>query len=85
MIRRPPRSTPGRTLFPYTTLSDLLTGCVTGLYGRVTGLYGRVTGLTGRVTGLTGCVDGLTGCVDDCAISDEDREKGIEINSLIEK
>ena len=23
MIRRPPRSTPGRTLFPYTTLSDL--------------------------------------------------------------
>ena len=54
------------------------------MHGNVSGLWGNVTGLRGDVTGLTGDVTGLTGDLDDCGITDEQRNKGVEVNSLIE-
>ena len=52
-------------------------------FGAPDGLTGCVDDIYGCVDGLTGCVTGIYGCVDDCDISAEDREKGINISSLV--
>jgi len=62
-----------------------LWGCVSpGLRVEVSGLRGNVTGLRGHVTGLRGCVSGLWGNIDDCGLTDEDRERGVDIANLVQ-
>jgi len=51
--------------------------------GAPLGLKGDVTGLSGNVTGLSGNVTGLRGDVDECDLSDEEREEGVDITTLI--
>ena len=48
-------------------------------------LRGDVTDLRGDVTDLRGTVSGLRGDVDECEITDEEREKGIDVNDLIKE
>ena len=60
-----------------------LKGYVSGLEGDVTGLKGYVSGLEGDVTGLKGDVTGLKGDVDECGLSDEERESGVDVSTLI--
>jgi len=49
----------------------------------VTGLRGYVTGLRGDLTGLRGDVTSLTGDVDSCDLTDEDRQRGVNIRDLV--
>jgi hypothetical protein len=46
-------------------------------------LSGDVSYLRGNVSNLIGDVSNLSGNVDDCEITDEEREKGINILDLI--
>jgi len=47
--------------------------------------HGGVAGLTGNCSGLTGDCSDLRGNIDDCDLTDEDREKGINIRDLIKE
>jgi len=54
-----------------------------GLYGDINGLYGDIGGLYGNISGLYGNATNIAGNLDNCDISDKDREKGINIEDLI--
>ena len=60
-----------------------LRGDVSGLRGNVSGLRGDVSGLRGDVSGLRGDVSGLSGDVDSCCISEEERQNGIDVSTLV--
>ena len=60
-----------------------ISGDVSGLRGYVSGLSGDVTGIRGDVTGLSGDATGIRGNVDDCEITDEEREKGVDVKALV--
>ena len=60
-----------------------LRGDVSGLIGNVSGLRGDVSGLRGDVSGLRGDVSGLSGDVDSCCISEEERQNGIDVSTLV--
>ena len=64
-------------------MKKVLKKIVSRLTGDVSGLTGDVSGLTGNVSGLTGDVSGLTGDIDECEISEEDRNKEINILDLV--
>ena len=61
-----------------------LYGDATGLRGDVSGIWGDATGLRGDGSGLRGDATGIWGDLDDCHITEEARNKGIDVNSLIE-
>ena len=56
--------------------TDDITGCVDNIWG-------CVDGLTGRVDNIRGCVTGMAGNLDLCEITEEERERGVDINDLI--
>ena len=58
---------------------------MTGIRGDVDYIIGDVTGIRGNVTGIRGNVTGIRGDVDECNITDEERENGIQIESLLIK
>ena len=60
-------------------------GDVTGIRGDVTGISGDVNGIRGDVNGISGDVTGIRGDVNDCDILDIEREKGVEIISLVKR
>ena len=62
-----------------------LSGDVSWLRGNVSWLRGYVSWLRGNVSGLRGDVSGIRGDVDECSITEEERNKGININDLIEE
>jgi len=61
---------------------DMYRDC-TDLIGDCTDLSGDCSGLSGNCSGLYGDCTGLRGDLDDCEITDEDREKGVDIKELI--
>ena len=61
-----------------------LHGEISELHGDVSGIWGDVSGLHGDATGLHGDATGIWGDLDDCHITEEARNKGIDVNSLIE-
>ena len=60
-----------------------LRGNVSGLRGNVSDLWGNVSGLWGNVSGLRGNVSGLRGDVGECEITDEERENGVDVSTLV--
>ena len=62
---------------------ERIAGCPSGLRGDVSGLIGNVSGLRGDVSGLRGDVSGLSGDVDSCCISEEERQNGIDVSTLV--
>ena len=58
-------------------------GNVSGISGNVTGIRGYVSGISGNVNGIRGDLTGIRGDVDNCELTEEEREKGININDLI--
>ena len=60
-----------------------LRGDVSGLLGDVSGLYGKVSGLRGNVSGLRGKCTNIEGNIDECGLTDEEREKNVDINDLV--
>ena len=60
-----------------------ITGDLSGVRGNLSGVTGDLSGITGDLSGVTGNLSGISGNLDDCDITDEEREKGIDINELI--
>ena len=73
------------------TYSNGLTGDISsrlygdcGVYGKVSGgLHGDISWLHGDVSGLLGNCTGIRGEISDCELTDEEREKGVNIQDLI--
>ena len=53
------------------------------IWGDFAGISGHVTGIRGDATGIRGDVTGIRENIDDCELTDEEREKGIDIQELI--
>ena len=49
----------------------------------LSGIKGDLFGITGNLSGITGDFTGITGNIDDCEITQEERDKGINIHDLI--
>ena len=74
-------------------ISSWLTGKISNnLFGDISELYGQISsGLTGNcsselygdISGLYGDIGGITGNISDCELTDEEREKGVNIQDLI--
>jgi hypothetical protein len=60
-----------------------VSGNLTGVYGDLSGVRGDLTGVSGNLTGVSGDLSGVCGDLNDCEITDEDRDKGINIEELI--
>jgi len=60
-----------------------ISGNVSGIRGDVSDIRGDVSGIYGNVSGIYGYVSGIYGNIDECEITDEEREKGIDIKDLI--
>ena len=68
-----------------------LTGDISGLTGDISGLTGNISELTGNISSrLTGNISGvygdatnISGDLDECKITEEEREKGINIEDLV--
>ena len=75
-----------------------LTGDISGLTGDISGLTGDISGLTGNISELTGNISSrltgnisgvygdatnISGDLDECKITEEEREKGINIEDLV--
>ena len=60
-----------------------ITGIHDGIYGNVSGIRGDVSGIRGYVSGIHGDVSHISGDLDECEITNEDRARGIDINSLV--
>lgn len=50
--------------------------------GNITGMH---SGIRGDLSGIRGDLTGIRGDLDTCEITDEEREKGINITELIKK
>ena len=59
-------------------------GDLTGVRGNLSGVWGDLTGVRGDLTGVRGDLTGVSGDLSDCAITDEDRAAGVDINDLID-
>lgn len=55
-----------------------------GVRGDLTDVRGDLTGVRGNLTDVWGNLTDVYGDLDACGITDEDRERGIDIRDLIE-
>ena len=75
-----------------------LRGDISGIYGKIIAFYGTIDGsyiddigglrgdvsdLYGDISGIYGDCIGIKGNLDECEITEKDREKTININSLV--
>ena len=61
-----------------------VSGDLTCVRGDLTGVRGNLAGVRGNLTGVSGDLTGVWGDLSDCAITDEDRAAGVDINDLID-
>ena len=61
-----------------------VSGSLTGVSGNLSDVSGNLSGVRGDLTGLRGNLTGVRGYLSDCAITDEDRAAGVDINDLID-
>ena len=61
-----------------------VSGDLTNVWGYLTDMWGNLTGLSGNLTGVRGNLSGVQGDLSDCAITDEERAAGVDINDLID-
>jgi len=54
------------------------------VWGSLSDVSGNLTGISGNLTGVRGYVSNVSGDLTDCAITDEDRAAGVDINDLID-
>ena len=60
-----------------------ITGIHDGIYGDVSNIRGDVSNIRGDVSNIRGDVSDIRGDLDECEITNEDRARGIDINSLV--
>ena len=65
------------------TIPSYIRGDVSNIHGDVSGIRGDVSGIRGNVSCIHGNVSGIRGNVNDCEITQEEREKGIDIKDLL--
>jgi len=58
-------------------------GDLTGVCGDLTHVRGDLTHVCGDLTGVRGGFTGLVGNVDSCGLSENDRERGVQVEDLI--
>jgi len=51
--------------------------------GNLSGIHGNLTYIRGDLTGIRGDLTGIRGNIDDCELTDEDRERGVDISELV--
>ena len=69
------------------TYPSSLTGKISSrLYGKISSrLYGDINdGLEGEISGVEGDCTSISGNIDDCCLVDEERQKGVNIQDLIQ-
>ena len=59
-------------------------GNLTNVWGNLTNVWGDLTGVSGDLTGVWGNLTNVWGDLSDCAITDEERAAGVDINDLID-
>ena len=65
------------------TIPSGISGDVSAISGDVDGIRGNVSDIRGNVSDISGNVSGISGNIDDCEITQEERDKGIDINDLL--
>ena len=61
-----------------------LTGDISELTGDISELTGNISSrLTGNISGVYGDATNISGDLDECKITEEEREKGINIEDLV--
>ena len=63
--------------------ADGIMGDLTGVRGDLTGVYGNLNGVRGDLTGIIGHLTGVRGNLDDCALTEDDRKRGVDISELL--
>lgn len=66
-----------------TGIHDGIYGNVSNIRGNVSAIRGNVSNISGNVSGIYGNVSHISGDLDECEITNEDRTRGIDINSLV--
>ena len=61
-----------------------VSGNLSNVSGDLTGVSGNLSGVSGRLSGLWVNLSNVSGNLSDCAITDEDRAAGVDINDLID-
>ena len=64
-------------------LSDVW-GNLSGVSGDLSGVWGNLSDVWGDLSGVWGNLSDVWGDLSDCAITDEDRAAGVDINDLID-
>ena len=60
-------------------------GYLTDVRGDLTNVWGNLTYISGYLTGVKGNLTYVSGNLDKCGLTEEDREKGVNIEDLIEE
>ena len=63
---------------------NYIRGDVSFIRGNVSFINGDVSSINGDVSSISGDVSSISGDVDECAITEEERQKGIDIIDLVE-
>jgi len=63
---------------------SFINGDVSSINGDVSSISGDVSSISGDVSSISGDVSSISGDVDECAITEEERQKGIDIIDLVE-
>ena len=66
-----------------TGIHDGIYGDVSNIRGDVSNIRGNVRNIRGDVSDIYGDVSNIRGDLDECEITNEDRARGIDINSLV--
>ena len=59
-----------------------VSGDLTNVRGNLSGVSGNLSGVSGDLSGVRGDLTGVSGDLDDCAITQSDRDRGIDISEL---
>jgi hypothetical protein len=61
-----------------------ISGDISGsLYGDISGISGDISGISGDISGISGDISGISGDIDKAEITEEERDKGVNILDLI--
>ena len=56
-----------------------------GYWNKGPDIRGDLSGITGKLTGIRGDLTLITGDIGECEITDEERERGVDISELIKE
>jgi hypothetical protein len=60
-----------------------ISGDISGISGDISGISGDISGISGDISGISGVISGISGDIDKAEITEEERDKGVNILDLI--